>query len=157
MENKTFLTYHFDNNNIYTFNLVRTHHSWLKVHKYCPWNVFSWSRFTEESVESIVTATYGLVTGHLTIWLYSMFQTVQFPACIAHLHSSLTNMNANHLTLKYKLRLRSSTFFSKLFLPISNFKWNRERVHKYTLIRLYHVIKQAISFIKIWLFASMVQ
>jgi len=52
----------------------------------------------EEGIEGIITTSDGLVTGHLAIRLDAMFQTVEFPAGIAHLDSSLANMDADTFT-----------------------------------------------------------
>jgi hypothetical protein len=57
------------------------------------------SSLTEEGVEGIVSTSDGLVTGHLTVRLYTVFHTVQLPACIAHLDSSLADMYRDTLTL----------------------------------------------------------
>ena len=57
---------------------------------------------TEESVEQVIAATDGLVTGHLAIGLDSMLQTVQLPAGISDLDSGLADMDGNTLTLKHK-------------------------------------------------------
>ena len=54
---------------------------------------------TEEGVEGIVTAANGFVTGHLAIRLDAMLQTVQLPAGVTNLHSSLTNVDTDTLTL----------------------------------------------------------
>jgi hypothetical protein len=60
------------------------------------------SCFTEECVEGVITPTNGLVTRHLTIRLDTMFQTIQFPACISYLDTGLAYMDGNTLTLKKK-------------------------------------------------------
>ncbi len=44
-----------------------------------PWRI---TYFAEKGVERVVTATNGLVRGHLTIRLDTVFQAVQFPAGI---------------------------------------------------------------------------
>ncbi len=61
--------------------------------------MFASSSFTEEGVEGVISTSNGLVTGHLSIRLDSMLQTVQFPAGIANLDSGLANMDADTLTL----------------------------------------------------------
>ena len=48
---------------------------------------------TEEGVEGVITAPDGLVTGHLTIGLDAVLETVQLPAGIANLNTSLANMD----------------------------------------------------------------
>jgi hypothetical protein len=55
--------------------------------------VFTSAGFTEEGVERIITSTNGFIRGHLSIGLDAMFQTVQFPAGVTDLDTSLTNMD----------------------------------------------------------------
>ncbi len=77
-----------------------TNNCGLQIYKHGSWHMLASSCLTEESVERVIATADGLVTGHLTIWLYSVLQTVQFPACISNLDSGLTNMDADTLTLK---------------------------------------------------------
>ena len=62
--------------------------------------MFSPTSLTEEGVEGVVTAADGFVTWHLTVRLDAMLQTVQLPAAIADLDTSLTYMDTDTLTLK---------------------------------------------------------
>ncbi len=62
--------------------------------------MLSSSSLTEEGVEGIVSASNGLVRGHLTVWLDSMLQAVELPACIANLHTGLTNVDGDTLALQ---------------------------------------------------------
>jgi len=68
-------------------------YGWLQVNKNCSWYVFSSSCFTEESVERVVSVADRLLGRHLAVRLDAMLQTVQFPAGISYLHSSLSNVN----------------------------------------------------------------
>jgi len=77
-------------------NLV--YNSWLKIDKHSPWNMFAGSSLTEEGVEGIVSASDGLVTGHLTVRLDAVFQAVQLPAGIADLDTSLADVDTDALT-----------------------------------------------------------
>ena len=61
--------------------------------------MFSSTSLVEEGVEGVVTAADGFVTWHLTIRLDAMLQTVQLPAGVAHLATSLTHMDTDTLTL----------------------------------------------------------
>ncbi|TRY55671.1 hypothetical protein DNTS_016518 [Danionella cerebrum] len=63
----------------------------LKVDKDCSWDMFSSSSLTEESVEGVISSSNSFVTWHLTIWLDTMLQAIQLPACIAHLGSGLAD------------------------------------------------------------------
>lgn len=78
-------------------NLVN--HSRFEIDKDCTRNVLSRTSLTEESVEGVVTTSNGLVAWHLSIRLDSVFQAVEFPAGVAHLDTSLTNMNTDTFTL----------------------------------------------------------
>ena len=66
--------------------------------------MLSSSSLTEEGVEGIIPSTNGFITGHLSIWLDPMLQTVEFPACIANLDTGLTHMDGDTLTLGGKKR-----------------------------------------------------
>ena len=62
--------------------------------------MFPGARLAEEGVEGVISSADGFVGGHLPVWLYAMLQTVELPAGIADLHSSLPNVNRDSLTLK---------------------------------------------------------
>jgi hypothetical protein len=47
----------------------------------------------EESVEGIISASNGLVRGHLAVWLDAVFKAEQFPAGVADLDARLSNVN----------------------------------------------------------------
>ncbi len=80
-----------------------TNYSGLQVYKYSPGDVFASACLTEKCVEGVIASSNGLVTRHLAIRLDAMFQTVQLPACIANLDTSLSQMDRNTLTLKRKM------------------------------------------------------
>jgi hypothetical protein len=73
-------------------------YSGLKINKDSSWYVFAGSRLTEECVEGVITTTNGLVTGHLSIRLDTVLQTVQLPAGVAHLDTSLANVDTDTFT-----------------------------------------------------------
>jgi hypothetical protein len=77
-----------------------TDNSWLEVDEDCPWDMFSCASLAEEGVEGVVTASNGLVRWHLTIRLDTVLQTVQLPACIAHLDTCLANVDGDTFPLK---------------------------------------------------------
>jgi hypothetical protein len=60
--------------------------------------MFAGSSLAEERVERVVSSTDSLVTRHLTIGLNAVLQTVQLPTSIAHLDTSLTDMDRDTLT-----------------------------------------------------------
>ena len=82
-----------------------TYYRWFQINKNGARNVLSCSGFTEKGVERIVSASNGLVARHLAIRLNSMLQAIQFPTSIANLHSGLSNVNWDALTLKKKTKM----------------------------------------------------
>lgn len=78
---------------------ILTNNSWFEVHKHCTRDMFSRSSLAEEGVEGVISSAYGFVTGHLPIGLDPMFQAVEFPAGIPDLHTGLTNVDRDALTL----------------------------------------------------------
>ena len=87
---------------LYVWRKSLTHNCRLKINEYGPGDMLPRPGLAEEGVERVVHHPYGLVARHLTIWLYPMFQAVQLPACIAHLAPSLSNVDGNTFTLKFK-------------------------------------------------------
>ena len=77
-----------------------TDYGGFQVDEDSSWHVFASTSLTEEGVEWIITASNGLVTGHLTIRLDTVFQTVQFPAGITDLDSGLSDVDRDTLTLE---------------------------------------------------------
>jgi hypothetical protein len=73
-------------------------YGWFQVNEYTSWYVLSCSSFGEKGVEGIVTTTNGFIGGHLTIGLDTVFETVEFPAGITDLDTSLTEMNREDFT-----------------------------------------------------------
>jgi hypothetical protein len=56
-------------------------------------DVFTGTSFTEEGVESIISSSDGLVRGHLTIRLDTVFKTEQFPTGVTDLDTSLSDVD----------------------------------------------------------------
>ena len=61
--------------------------------------MFSSSGLAEERVVGVVSSSNGFVTGHLSIGLDPVFQTVKLPAGIANLDASLADVDRDTLTL----------------------------------------------------------
>jgi len=61
-------------------------------------DVLAGTSFGEEGVESIITTTDGLVRGHLTIRLDTVFQTEEFPTGVTDLDTGLTNVDRNNFS-----------------------------------------------------------
>ena len=67
-------------------------YSRLQVQEHSSGDVFSSSSLAKEGVEGIVTTSNSLVRGHLSIRLDTVLETVEFPAGITDLYSSLSKV-----------------------------------------------------------------
>ena len=56
--------------------------SWFQINEDGTWDMFASASFGKESVEWIITTANGLVRWHLTVWLNTVFQAVEFPTGI---------------------------------------------------------------------------
>jgi len=70
----------------------------LKIEENGTRDVFSSTGLGEKGVEGIITSTNGLIRGHLTVRLDSVFEAVQFPTGVTDLDTSLTEMNREDFT-----------------------------------------------------------
>jgi len=61
----------------------------------------------EESVKGIVASTNSLIARHLAIWLNAMLEAEEFPACVADLHTTLTDVKAKSFTHICDVRVKS--------------------------------------------------
>jgi len=61
-------------------------------------DVLASTSFGEESVEGIITTSDGLVRGHLTIRLDTMFEAVEFPTSVTDLDTGLTNVDTDNFS-----------------------------------------------------------
>ena len=68
----------------------------------------------EKGVERVVSSTNGFVCGHLSVWLDTMLETVQLPTSIADLHTSLSNMYRDTLTLQGKEEYKTVNLVTKI-------------------------------------------
>lgn len=80
--------------------VLLTYYGRLEVHKYRSRYMLPSASFAEKSVEAVVTTPEQLVRRHLSVRLNAMFQTIQFPASISNLHSSLSYVDGYAFTLK---------------------------------------------------------
>jgi hypothetical protein len=74
------------------------HGSGLEVQKHGTRDVLASTSLREKGVESIVTATDGLVRGHLAIRLDSVLEAVEFPAGVTDLDTSLSEVERDSFT-----------------------------------------------------------
>jgi hypothetical protein len=70
----------------------------LEVKENSTGNVLSSSSLGEEGVKGIITISYCLIRGHLTIGLNSVLKAIKLPAGVTNLGSSLTNVDGNNFT-----------------------------------------------------------
>ena len=72
---------------------IHTNYCGLQINEDGTGNMLASASLTEEGVEGVISTSDGLVTGHLTIRLDTVLETVQLPAGIAHLDSGLADMD----------------------------------------------------------------
>jgi hypothetical protein len=80
-------------------------------------DVLAGTSLREKGVEGIITTTDSLIGGHLTIGLNTVFKTVEFPAGITDLDTTLTEMNRDnfaHFSRKELKREREKKTKQKL-------------------------------------------
>lgn len=82
-----------------SISAIITYHQRFQVHKNSSWDMFSSTSLTEEGGERIICSSNAFVSGHLSVWFNPMLQAIQFPACIANLDTSLTNVDGYALAL----------------------------------------------------------
>merc|ERR1719209_2545170 len=82
----------------------------LKVEEDCPWDVLASASFAEEGGERVILRLAGFDGGDLTIRLDPMLHTVELPASITHLDTSLANMDGDafpHLGVRIRVEIVS--------------------------------------------------
>ena len=79
---------------------ARTNNGWLQVNENGTRHMLASAGLAEKSVEGVVSAADGLVRRHSAVRLDAVFQTVQLPACVANLHTGLSNVDRDALTLQ---------------------------------------------------------
>lgn len=77
-----------------------TYDSGFQVNKYGSGDILPSPSLTEEGGERVIMASHRLVAGHLAVWLDAVLQTVELPAGVPHLNTSLAYMDGDALTLK---------------------------------------------------------
>ena len=68
---------------------------WFEIEEDGSWDVLASTSLGEEGVESVVTATDGLIGRHLTIWLNTMLKAEELPAGVTDLDTGLTDVDRN--------------------------------------------------------------
>lgn len=77
-----------------------TYDSGFQVNKYGSGDILPSPSLTEEGGEGVIMASHRLVAGHLAVWLDAVLQTVELPAGVPHLNTSLAYVDGDALTLK---------------------------------------------------------
>jgi len=72
--------------------------SGLKIEVDGTGDVLASTSLGEEGVESIITTTDGVISGHLAIRLDTVLEAIKLPASVTDLDTGLTNVNRNSLT-----------------------------------------------------------
>jgi hypothetical protein len=66
---------------------------WLEIKEDGSWDMLTSTSLGEEGVEGIITTTDGFVGWHLTIWLNSVLEAEELPACVTDLDTGLTDVD----------------------------------------------------------------
>jgi hypothetical protein len=70
----------------------------LEIEEDAAGDVLASASLGEEGVEGIITATDGLVRGHLTVGLNTVLKAEELPAGVTDLDTGLTDVDGNNLT-----------------------------------------------------------
>jgi hypothetical protein len=70
--------------------------SWLKVNVHSAGDVLASTSLREKGVEGIVTATDGLVRGHLSVWLDTVLEAEKLPRGITNLATGLAEVDVDY-------------------------------------------------------------
>lgn len=87
-----------------------TNNSGLQVNKDCSRDILLSPSLTEEGGEGVIMVSADLIGGHSAIRLDAVLQAVQLPAGVAHLDTSLANVDGDTLTLWRKKILAHHSF-----------------------------------------------
>ena len=79
--------------------LTLTYDSGLQVDEDGTWHVFTGTSLAEERIKGVISSPDSLVRWHLAVWLDTVLQTVELPACVSDLDTGLSDVDRNTLTL----------------------------------------------------------
>jgi len=71
---------------------------WFQIEEDTSWDVLAGTSLREESVESIITTSDGLVRWHLTVRLDTVLEAEKLPAGVTNLATSLTDVDRNNFS-----------------------------------------------------------
>jgi hypothetical protein len=66
---------------------------WFEIEEDGSWDVLTSTSLGEEGVESVITTTDRFIGWHLTIWLDSVLEAEELPACVTDLDTGLTDVD----------------------------------------------------------------
>jgi len=72
--------------------------SWFQIKEDGSWDVLSSTGLGEEGVEGIISTSDGLVRGHLSVRLDSVFEAEELPACVTNLDTGLSDVDGNNFS-----------------------------------------------------------
>lgn len=98
--------------------LKLTNHGGLQVDKDGSGDVLPAAGLTEESGEGVVVASGGLCGGHVAVRLDVVLQAVQLPAGVAHLDTSLADVDRDTLALWRNKRFNILSFNLSVLDPV---------------------------------------
>ncbi len=94
-----------------------TNHSGLQVNEDSSGDIFPGAGLTEEGGEGVVEGPTTFLAGHVAVRLDAVLQAVQLPAGVAHLDSSLANVDRDTLALwSRKKGIYICYYFSAFFI-----------------------------------------
>jgi len=71
---------------------------WLEIDEHSSWDVLAGTGFGEKGVERVVAATDGFVGRHLSIWLDTVLEAVEFPTGVTDLDTGLSDVDRDTLS-----------------------------------------------------------
>ena len=66
---------------------------WFEIEEDGSWDMLTSTSLGEEGVESVITTTDRFIGWHLTIWLDSVLEAEELPACVTNLDTGLTDVD----------------------------------------------------------------
>jgi len=71
---------------------------WFEINKDGSWDVFAGTSFGEKGVEGVIATTDGFVGWHLSVWLDTVLEAVEFPTGITDLDTGLSDVDRDTLS-----------------------------------------------------------
>jgi len=71
---------------------------WFEIDENGSWDVFAGTSFGEKGVEGVIATTDGFVGWHLSVWLDTVLEAVEFPTGITDLDTGLSDVDRDTLS-----------------------------------------------------------